>query len=173
MIFSSEYTFKGIHADRVKDLTGFKFDKEHIIFERNMDVYLLAPIVGFLYNRRSPVDKGASTTKIFTDILLKYQKELEFNYRLIMLLDEEHEADFEKRVDKAFRHYGDKTATVDVERYEEYVRGGVDVLHEKLMQNASMPDDYIKNLYEFMKEFDSRYNQSSDEIIDLCKLARS
>lgn len=41
------------------------------------------------------------------------------------------------------------------------------------MQNASMPDDYIKNLYEFMKEFDSRYNQSSDEIIDLCKLARS
>lgn len=58
-----------------------------------MDVYLLAPIVGFLYNRRSPVDKGASTTKIFTDILLKYQKELEFNYRLIMLLDEEHEAD--------------------------------------------------------------------------------
>lgn len=173
MIFSTEYVFKGDHAEKVKALSSFKFDKEHTFFERNMDVYLLAPIVGFLYNRRSPVDKGTFTTKIFADILLKYQKELEFNYRLVMLLDEEYESNFENRVNKAFRDYGSDKAKVDMERFDEYVRGGVDVLHEKLLQNATMPDQYIKNLYEFMKDFESRYNQSSDEIIDLCKLARS
>ena len=53
--------------------------------------------------------------------------------------------------------------------------GGVDVLYEKLIETANSPDDYIKNLYDFLEEFDERYNQavSTEDIIDLCKLARS
>lgn len=47
-----------------------------------------------------------------------------------------------------------------------------DILFEKLMNDATQADDYIRNLYEFMADFEDRYSQNSDEIIDLCKLAR-
>ena len=173
MLFASDYSFKGSHADKVKQLVSVKFDKEHTLFERNMDIYLLAPIVGFLYGRRAAPDKSTITTNILADIMMKYQKELEFTYRLIMLLDKDYEADFEKRANKAFRDYGNDKSSPDVERYDEYVRGGVEVLYEKLWEPSKLPDDYIKNLYEFMAEFEDRYGQNADEIIDLCSLARS
>lgn len=174
MLFASDYSFRGNHADKVKQLVTTKFDKEHSLFERNMDVYLLAPIVGFLYGRRVELDKStANTTNILAEIMLKYQKELEFTYRLIMLLDKDYESDFEKRVNKAFRDYGDAKSSPDLERYDEYVRGGVEVLYEKLWETSKMPDDYVNNLYDFMDDFESRYGQSADEIIDLCRLTRS
>lgn len=40
------------------------------------------------------------------------------------------------------------------------------------MKDATQADDYIRNLYEFMADFEDRYSQNSDEIMDLCKLAR-
>ena len=49
-----------------------------------------------------------------------------------MLLDKNHEANLEARIDKAFRYYGSEKAKADEVLYEEYVRGGVDVLYEKL-----------------------------------------
>lgn len=172
MLFTHDYSFRGSHADKVKALVGHKFDKEHTIFERNMDVYRIAPIVGFLYNRKSEADKSKpSTTNILAEIMIKYQNELLFTYRLIMLLDKEYEPSAEKRINKAFRDYS-KEDQSDLEEYDSYVRGGVDVLYEKLMSDATQADDYIRNLYEFMADFEDRYSQNSDEIIDLCKLAR-
>jgi len=171
-MFTHDYSFRGSHAEKVKDLVTYKFDKEHTLFERNMDVYLMAPIVGFLYNKKSALDKTkTSTTNILAEIMIKYQKELMFTYRLVMLLDKENEDDVEKRINKAFRDYA-KEDPKDLEEYDSYVRGGVDVLYEKLMKDATQADDYIRNLYEFMADFEDRYSQNSDEIIDLCKLAK-
>jgi hypothetical protein len=173
-LFDKEYSFKGKHAEKVIKLTA-KFDKDNQLFARNLDVYMIAPIIGFLYGRKADLDRGAETTKIFPDILMREQPNLMFNYRLIMLLDKENEPDFEERMNKAFRYYGREEAKDDEELYEQYVRGGVDVLYEKLIENAKTSDDYLKNLYDFLEEFDERYNQtvSTDSILDLCRLARS
>jgi len=57
--------------------------------------------------------------------------------------------------------------------FESFVRGGVDVLYEKLIEPSHAEEDYLKNLYDFMEEFEERYGQNSEEIIDLCRLARS
>lgn len=46
-MFDKEYSFKGTHADKVVKLTA-KFDDKNSIFKRNLDVYMMAPIVGFL-----------------------------------------------------------------------------------------------------------------------------
>ena len=55
------------------------------------------------------------------------------------------------------------------------MRGGVDVLYEKLLGSIASEEDYLKNLYDFLEEFDERYNQAvtTDSILDLCRLARS
>ena len=91
-----------------------------------------------------------------------------FNFRLIMLLDKQYESDEDKRIDKAFKHMGENPA--DEERFDSYVRGGVDVLYEKLIEGATDPEDYINNLFEFVEEFQDRFNSevSNDDILQLC-----
>ena len=102
------------------------------------------------------------------DRVIYSQEELMFNFRLIMLLDKLYEADEDKRIDKAFRHIGENPE--DEERFDNYVRGGVDVLYEKLIEGAIEPDDYINNLYEFVEEFQDRFNSdiSEEVILQLC-----
>lgn len=173
-MFDKEYSFRGIHAEKVIKLTA-KFDRDNQLFARNLDVYMVAPIIGFLYGRKADLDKGIETTKIFPDILMREQPNLKFNYRLIMLLDRENEPNFDERMNKAFRYYAGEKAQSDEQLYEQYVRGGVDVLYEKLIETSSNSDDYLKNLYDFLEEFEERYNQavSTESILDLCRLARS
>lgn len=174
-MFDKEYSFRGRHCEYVIKLTA-EFDaKKHKLFATNYDVYAIAPIIGFLYGRKAELDKSGDSTKIFPDKLMKEQQNLLFNYRLIMILDQKHESDFNERLNKAFRYYGSEKASPDEELYESYVRGGVEVLYEKLIANATNEDDYLKNLYDFLEEFDERYNEtvSTESIIDLCQLARN
>jgi hypothetical protein len=172
MLFSGDYSFRGTHAEKVIELTAPFDDRGNKLFSRNLDVYLLAPIVGFLYGRKSDLDVSGKNTNILYDAMSKETTTLWFNYRLIMLLDKDYEQDFNQRVEKAFRYYGTDKAKNDEELYESYVRGGVDILHEKLIASATRPEDYLKNLYEFLEEFEERYGQNSDEILNLVQLAK-
>jgi len=175
-MFVKDHAIRGTHAEKLKLLARTPDEsksKSVKIFNRYIDVYVLAPIVGFLYTQRAELDKSPATAQILASQMLNCQKELEFNYRLIMLLDKEYEPDLERRINKAFRDYGTDKSLPDMDRYEEYVRGGIDVLHKKLVDPSKLPEDYITNLYEFMEDFESRYGQGADEVIDLCQLARS
>ena len=173
-MFDKEYSFRGKHCEYVIRLTAEYDAKKHKLFATNYDVYAIAPIIGFLYGRKAEFDKSGDATKILPDKLMKEQQNLLFNYRLIMLLDEKNEPNFDERINRAFRYYGTEKAKLDEELYEGYVRGGVEVLYEKLIETANSSDDYLKNLYDFMEAFDERYNESisSENIIDLCQLAR-
>lgn len=113
-MFDKEYSFRGKHCDYVIKLTAEYDGKRHKLFPTNYDVYEIAPIIGFLYGRQAELDKSGDATKIFPDKLLKEQQNLLFNYRLIMILDKNHEPDLNERLNKAFRYYGtDKTDKAD------------------------------------------------------------
>lgn len=172
-MFNRDYSFRGSHAEKVIQLTAIFDDKGNKLFARNLDVYLLAPIVGFLYGRKSDLDSTTKTTNILFDAMSKETLTLWFNYRLIMLLDNKNESDINKRIEKAFRDYDTEKAKSDEELYEAYVRGGVDILHEKIIQPSLQTDDYVMNLYNFMEEFEKKYSQSADEILNLVQLAKT
>lgn len=175
-MFDKQYRFKGRHALRVDQLTAVFDDTVSAkIFARNIDVYTNAPLIGFLYGRRAEVDdlKNPETNQVYNqnvmgDRVIYSQEELMFNFRLIMLLDTDYEPDEDKRIDKAFRHMGENSE--DEERFDSYVRGGIDVLYEKIIENASEPEDYINNLYDFIEEFEERFNSdiNDDDILSLC-----
>lgn len=175
-MFGKQYRFKGRHAVRVDKLTGiFDTVSKAKLFERNVDVYTNAPLVGFLYGRLADLDdeKNPETGQVYNenvmgDRVIYSQEELMFNFRLIMLLDAGYEPDIKERINKAFRHMGEDPA--DEERFDSYVRGGVDVLYEKLIDGANEPNDYMTRLYEFLEEFQERFNASisSEDILDLC-----
>lgn len=175
-MFDKQYRFKGLHALRVNQLTAaFDTDSKAKLFERNVDVYTNAPLVGFLYGRLAEPDdeKNPETGQVYNqnvmgDRVIYSQEELLFNFRLIMLLDAGYEPDKDTRINKAFRHMGEDPA--DEERFDGYVRGGVDVLYEKLIEGAGSPNDYMSRLYEFLEEFEEMFNSSvsSDDILALC-----
>lgn len=175
-MFDKQYRFRGRHAVRVDKLTGvFDTNSKAKLFERNVDVYANAPLIGFLYGQTADIDdeKNPETNQVYNqnvmgDRVIYSQEELTFNFRIIMLLDKEYEPDEEKRIDKAFRHMGENPD--DEARFDSYVRGGVDVLYEKLIEGASSPDDYVSRLYDFVEEFQERFNEdiASDEILKLC-----
>jgi hypothetical protein len=173
MLFKGDYSFRGSHANKVIELTA-SFDKKgNKLFIRNLDVYLLAPIVGFLYGQKADLDATGKPTNILYDAMSKETTALWFNYRLIMLLDKNNEPDFEKRMEKAFKNYDTELAKPDEDLYESYVRGGVDILYAKLIEASQTSDDYLKNLFEFMEEFEEKYGQNSDAILNLVELARN
>lgn len=172
-MFDREYVFRGKHAEKVSKLTS-KFDKNHQLFNRNIDVYMIAPVIGFLYGRKAEIDKGPETAKIFGDQIRAEELNLKFVYQLIMLLDEKNEPNFEERVNKAFRYFGTDKSKDDEVLFEQYVRGGVEVLYEKLIEKSNSTDDYLISLFDLIEDIQDRYNQniSLDNIMDLCKLAR-
>lgn len=176
-MFNKEYSFRGSHAEKVIKLTAqFDNNSSAKIFARNIDVYMIAPLIGFLYGRKAEIDKSNNeTTKIFPQQLSNELTNLRYNYQLIMLLDKKNDPSLDERLNKAFRYYGSDQTQADEQLYEQYVLGGVDVLYEKLIENSNVSEDYVKNLYDFMEEFNERYNKSvtSESIIELCNLARS
>ena len=173
-MFDKEYSFTGKHASMVNDLTKPFDNKNNSFFKKNWEVYMLAPIVGFLYRKKAERDKDSEIkpTKIFPDQLIKYADDFWFNYATIMLLDTKNEPDLEKRIEKAFRRIKNES---DEELYESYVRGGIEILYDKLMDGVTNPDDYPTRLYDFLEEFDERYYQNidMDSILELCRKAKN
>lgn len=175
-MFDKQYRFRGRHAVRVDELTSvFDSDSKAKLFERNVDVYTNAPLVGFLYGRtaepddtRNPETNQVYNQNVMGDRVIYSQEELLFNFRLIMLLDKEYEPDEDVRINKAFRHMGEDPA--DEARFDSYVRGGVDVLYEKLIEGVSSPDEYVMRLYDFVEEFQEKFNEemSNEDILKLC-----
>ena len=105
----------------------------------------MAPIIGFLYGRKSITDNNnEQTTKIFPEQLIKESTTLKYNYQLIMLLSRKN-LSFDDRIDKAFRNYGNKDNTADEQLFNEFTLGGVEVLYEKIIEQATVNEDYIKN----------------------------
>ena len=175
-MFDKQYRFRGRHAVRVDALTSvFDSESKAKLFERNVDVYANAPLVGFLYGRTSDPDdtRNPETNQVYNqnvmgDRVIYSQEELMFNFRLIMLLDKAYEPNEDIRINKAFRNMGEDPS--DEARFDNYVRGGVDVLYEKLIEGVTSPDEYVTRFYDFVEEFQEKFNDeiSAESFLKLC-----
>ena len=166
-MFDQIYTFKGKHADMVLRLTNpIGPNLTARVFETNYDLYVVAPLVGYLYNRKAPIDKSTdSNTKIFRDKMMDESENLKYNYRLLMLLCNKSKEP-EERTRIAFKlDNNDEERKEYDELYDDYVRGGIEVIYEHIFEDADDVDGYLMNLYEFIDDFNNRYNVRIDSII--------
>jgi len=172
-VFEKNIYFYGKHAEYIKALTKNIEGITQGVFFSNLEVYLVAPIIGKIYGRKATVEKGESTS-IHTEQINRVKEQLELNYRIIMLLDEKEKVDSEMRISRAFRYDRDEEKRkAGDEIFEEYALGGIEVLYEKVIQDAEDDSAYMKNLYKFVEEFNQLYYKDieDDNIYDLCKLA--
>ena len=174
-MFENDYVFKGKHANMVTRLTS-EIDSEtkFKLFDRNVDVLIIAPIVGFLYGRTARRDESVQTDNVKK---INYQQmsneadNLKFNYQLIMLIHEKDKIEIEQRLNRAFRYTKDSPEIEECYKiYEQYILGGIEVLDEKLLVDATNVDDYINNIYNFINDYNDRYNKtiSDEELLKLC-----
>lgn len=158
-MFDKEYVFKGKHAQMVDRLKGvLSTDINKGIFRTNYQIYQIAPIIGYLFKRKAPVDKSDYTSKIFKGEIMDHAEEFKYNYRLLMLLLYKDEKDTEELKNIVFRLDNKDEERIQYDLlYDDYVRGGIEVLYEHIFEDANEPDEYIINLYNFITDFNSRY----------------
>ena len=180
-IDTSEFQFKGKHADYVRKLTSeIDTRTKFKIFQYNVDVLVLAPIVGMIYGRSSSIDNDNSinSVKINYQQLTNRSSSINYNKEFILLLNRRENIDINERINRAFRYIYDEKEEMKAKKeecekeYIEYVLGGVEVLFEKIMINNDPKniDDYIDNLFSFVSDIKERMSSivSDDELYKLC-----
>jgi hypothetical protein len=152
-MFEGDYTINGKHATYIKFLVN-----DAKLFDRYIDVYMNGAIFGLLYNRVSGKDNTSQDrARIYADAFSTCREDCVFLYRLVLLLDENAKISTDERIDRTFRYDADakdadKLAT-NMELFNSYALGGVEVLYEKLTDGCATQDDYITKSYELMASF--------------------
>lgn len=179
-IFRSQVRFYGKHGQYLEALTpgNDKAKNEDLpdierfkyLFDTVVDVYIIAPIVGYLYQRKAPRDGAEQTKNIMEGALASHHDKLVFSYELLMILDKASEPDLNERIRRAFRASDDLIEN-GVKVYNDYARGGIEVLYEKLITGAASPDDFVRNLMDFADEWNEKFIAETSEL-DLDALFR-
>ena len=164
-MFKSSMKFTGKHAQYLRELApskriGDNYKPRPTPFEANLAVVKVAPLIGFLYGRKADQDytKGIEDNSIFLEQVIKIRSDLEFVYRLIMLLDDKDSYSSDLRLDKAFKYDNmDKERSIGDAVFNQYMLGGIEVLHEKLVDGVETWDDLIMHISDFCFDFETTY----------------
>ena len=165
-MFDKEVVFTGKHADYLRHLAGSKqykveaVNKRRTFFKSNVDAILAGAVIGFVKQRKSAKDTSVNVqdNRIFLEALTNHKEELEFIYRIIMLLDRKDDFDINERVDKAFRYDADSKKRADGDKvFWEYVRGGIEYLYENLLADSDNTKQDIQNAIVFIEEYQECY----------------
>lgn len=166
-MFDKDFRITGKHANFCKnlcELAGNVPDKEQHnnfkIFSAYIDAYILCPLIGYQYSRKSEIDNSISgDAGILSEVIIKRQGELKFVYQIIMLADEESESDIDKRIYRATT-FSENTKEEkefiknNMNIYNSYFYGGLEVLHEHFVDQCITDDDYLKRMFDFVHQFD-------------------
>lgn len=181
-IFKSQVRFYGKHGqylealtpgtEKAKEMDLPEIERNKYLFDTVVDIYILAPLVGYLYQRTAERDGSDSTKNIMEGALSSHHDKLEFTYELLMILDKNSEPDLNERLRRAFRATDD-LAKQGMEVYNSYARGGIEVLYEKLIEGAATPDDLIRNVMDFTDEWSEKFMaEAEEEPLDLDSLLK-
>ena len=164
-MFDSNYTFSGKHGKLLNFLAQFPQGAEQArentggakFFERYIDVYMNAAVFGLLYARKSKKDSSprANSVNILASAFARERENCIFLYRMVMLLAESDKLTLEERINRAF-YYDNFTAEElqkNMELFNDYVRGGIEVMYEKFTEDCRTPEDYLEKSYEVITAF--------------------
>lgn len=160
-MFTSDIFVRGKHATYLKYLskkTEKNDRKEKVagVFERAIDVYMTAPIIGLVYGlRRDEVDPNSDTVKIFTDTVNREQLNLVSIYRTVLLVDNSRGLTADEKIEQAFKT---PDTTENMKIFNAYLRGGIEWLYEQITTGAVTRDEYLAKIYDIVGNFIAENN---------------
>ena len=94
-MFDKDISIKGKHATFMRKL------KDEKIFNRIIDVYLIAPLIGYSYDKKAFEDKSShDSIKIFAEVILKEQDKLFDVFNLICLCEDSFNLSNDEKIKK-------------------------------------------------------------------------
>ena len=115
-MFDKDMQIRGKYATYWKSLTNLPGNAivtsdNFKIFENYIHVYMVAPIIGLLHNRKAyddPNDNIKDTAGMLAEVQIKNASKLKYIYRLIVLADESEGLSVEEKINRAFREDGNE-----------------------------------------------------------------
>lgn len=159
-IFNQLFQIKGKHANMMKEL------KEKIGGEcRNIDIFYISIILGLTQNRHANVDNDTKIepAKIDPEQMIKYDDNIQFLYRLVMLSDTNYCFSAKSRADKAFRYKANETTfEKDEKHFVSTMLGGLEFFYEQIVENTSSRPDIFENIFSLVDS----YNDLTENITE-------
>lgn len=159
-MFEKGYVIKGKHATYMKFLsaTTEKLNKEArvaAVFRANIDIYMVAPLIGVAYNLIADEDKvSEDDLSIFAEAIINNQENLTYIYRLVMLSEKSVGLTNEEKIDRAFKDDEEpERLAKNMELFHQYMRGGVEWLYDQFTEGATTKDDYFTKIQEIVENF--------------------
>ncbi len=155
-MFTGDIYIRGKYATYLKYLsqkTEKNDRKEKVagVFERMIDVYMTAAIVGVNYGlKREDENTTSDTVKIFADAVNREQDNLEAIFRIVMLVDNTTGLNPDEKINRAFKK---PDTPENLKLFNSYVRGGIEWLYEQFTTSATTRDEYIAKIYEIVDNF--------------------
>lgn len=141
--FHDDVIFTGIHSRYIDELWQQNQIQKSFI-KTLYELYAIAVIVGLRMKSTKPADLSEGRRTIQTKQLIGYTPALNIIMTTVLLLDETSLLNDEERIDRAFR--GPETKEefeANVELFNSYVRGGIEVLYNELILRAlDIEDEY-------------------------------
>ena len=157
--FSNPIRFRGRHAAYAQYLAterGKAREGGANVFDRIMDVYLAAVIVGLKNNRTAVANdevimaseifgktaenegKKITSSDINAETVHSEQRLLNYLYRLVMLCENVRGLSDEEKIANAFKSEGNQKKIVDnIELMNQFARGGVEILYQRFQGLAN------------------------------------
>lgn len=159
-IFNQLFQIKGKHASMMKEL------KEKIGGEcRNIDIFYISIILGLTQSRHANVDNDTKIepAKIDPEQMIKYDDNIQFLYRLVMLSDTNYCVSAKNRADKAFRYKANETTfEKDEIHFVSTMLGGLEFFYEQIVENTFSRPDIFENIFSLVDS----YNDLTENITE-------
>lgn len=128
--FEKEIRFTGSHASKIRELVSWKF------FDSYVEVVPVAAVLGFLNNLKVPANSAMSESdaKIQTDQLVRHESKVNTAFALVTLCSSDSGENFGDRANEFFRSIYPTNEQKLL--FESYVRGGIDYLHDILVEKT-------------------------------------
>lgn len=159
-IFNQLFQIKGKHAEIMRQLTS-------ILGCRNLDVFYLSIVLGLEYRKTAQEDfetKNIEPAKIDPEQMIKYNDDIQFFYRMVLLADDDYCPSAQRRMDKAFRDDIDSKES-DERHFVEVMLGGLECLHEQIKRYSTLTDKsgLFNSLYELLDNFHAKHPDITEE----------
>ncbi|MGV8155003.1 MAG: hypothetical protein ACLKAO_12005 [Alkaliphilus sp.] len=159
-MFKKDYILEGKHATYAKNLieSSEKLQRRRkgvAVIRFGIDLIQMAPLIGAAYGEKKLRDKTSSDRfTVQANAVIKQQENLEVIYRLILLTDKSGHHTNEQLIDRAFKDDEDEERTKkNMEIFDSYVRGGIELLQEEFTANSTNEDDYVNDIKDICRKF--------------------
>lgn len=166
-MFEKNIIITGKHASYVKFLSektkqlGEGQSKNGAgIFDRNIDVFMIAPLVGAIYNRTAKADTSTDEkSNVFAEQLSKEKLNIQFIYNLINLVDTSKGLSADEKIESVFRNEG------NMDLFLSYVRGGIEYLYEHFSEGSATKNDYYEKIVDLVNSIQFESTDNYDTLL--------